>query len=596
MSHSNKELVHLLRSVGAALLLTGANRFRIIAYQKAADAVEGSSEQIYNLWQRDQLGEVEGLGPSIQQHLAEYFNDPENSYLEKQLDKIPRTVYELMKAPGIGPKKAFKIVDEFDLTNLKTIVKDVKKLAKDNKIADLPRFGEKSQAEIVKALDIHEERKDQEERMTLPTAFTLSQNVIQYLEKNKYVQETDTMGSLRRMSPTIGDVDVVAVVEKDHVSDVIDHFTNYPEKISIEGKGSEKASIITAGARRVDLRVVEKERYGSMLQYFTGSKSHNIKLREFGLKKGYSLNEFGMKKGKAKAGQGRATDHTFDSEKKFYEFLGLQWVPPELREGTNEIDLAAKKKLPDLVELEDIRGEFHVHSSFPIEESHDPGTESIDEMANKAISLGYSYLALSEHNPAQKGHSVDDIVKLVKSKRDAIDKANKKLKGKLYIFNSLEIDILPDGELALPEEAFEYLDMAVASVHSSFTQPLEDTTSRILKGLSHPKVKVFGHPSGRLLGKREGINADWDKIFKHCKKQSIALEINSAPSRLDLPEHLVRKALEMGNIFVIDTDAHSTDGMNAMHYGISVARRGWCEKSDIMNTKPLSEIKKWLSK
>lgn len=331
-----------------------------------------------------------------------------------------------------------------------------------------------------------------------------------------------------------------------------------------------------------------------MLQYFTGSKAHNIKLREFSLRKGLSLNEFGIKKGKEKAGRGRATDYTFSREKDFYQFIGLQWIPPELREGTDEITLAAHNKLPNLVELTDIKGEFHIHSSFDVEESHDPGTDSIEHMVEQAQKLGYSYVAFSEHNPSVSNHTVKDIVKLIQNKHKAIEEFNQKHKD-FHCINSLEVDILPDGTLALPEEAFEYIDMVIVSIHSSFKQSLDQMTERILRGLSHEKVKVFAHPTARMLGKREGIQASWDKIFDYCSKQRIALEINSAPSRLDLPELLVRSALKKGNKFVIDTDAHSTDGMHFMHYGVSVARRGWCEKSDIINTQPFSEIKKWLN-
>ncbi len=594
MTYTNKDIVHLLKSAAAALILTDANRFRVIAYQKAADAVEGSSQEVYEMWKLGKLGDIEGIGPSLQQHLQEYFTEPNGSYLEKQLSKVPATVYELMKAPGVGPKKAYKIVTQFNLGNVNTIVSDIKKLARLNKIAEMDGFGEKSQKDIVDALEIHENRKDQEERMSLPVAFTLAEQVKKYLLLNSHVQEVDTLGSLRRMNATIGDVDVVAVADKKYAEEIIEHFVAYPEKVSIEARGDEKASVINAAGRRIDLRVVEKERYGSMLQYFTGSKAHNIRLREYALRKGFSLNEFGIKKGREKAGQGRATDFSFSSEKDFYNFLGLEWIPPELREGTDEIALAAQKKLPDLVELSDIKGEFHIHSNFDVEESHDPGTDSIAHMVDKAKDLGYSYVAFSEHNPSVSNHTVDEIVKLIRSKHEAIAAFNRKHTD-FHCINSLEVDILPDGALALPEEAFEYVDMVIVSVHSSFKQPLEQMTQRILKGLSHSKVKVFAHPTARMLGKREGIQADWDTIFEYCAKRKIALEINAAPSRLDLPELLIRTALKKGNKFVIDTDAHSIDGMNFMHYGVSVARRGWCEKSDIINTQPFSEIKKWLS-
>jgi DNA polymerase (family X) len=585
---SNKDLVHLLKSVAAALTLTGANRFRTIAYQKAADAIEPMTQEVYDFWQNGQLDMIQGIGSSLQKHLDEYFTKPEGSYLESQLALIPASVYELMRAPGIGPMKAFKIVTAFDLTDPKTIVADVRKAAAENKIAELESFGAKSQADILQALDIFEQRGSTEERMTLPVALQLAEDVTAYLLQNEHVTKVEPMGSLRRRAPTIGDVDLLATCTEDHMEEVVSYFVKYPNKISIEAEGTDKGAFMASGGRRVDLRVVPEKQYGSMIQYFTGNKAHNIKLRELGLKQGVSLNEFGIKNVKT----GKMEE--FATEEAFYNALGLDWVPPEIREGHDEIKLAQQHKLPKLVELADLKGEFHVHSNFDVTTSHDLGADSIEDMARTAHTLGYEYLALSEHNPAFMKVSAKEAADIMRRKKEVIDAWNMKPPVPIHLFNSLEIDIQPDGSLALADEAFEYLDLCVISIHSSFKQSRQDMSKRILKALSYPKVKIMGHPTGRLLGKREEIDADWTVILDEAKERNIALEINASPDRLDLPEILVKQAVSNGNKLVIDTDSHAASHMAGMPFGVYVARRGWATKSAIMNAQPLSYITQWI--
>ena len=282
----------------------------------------------------------------------------------------------------------------------------------------------------------------------------------------------------------------------------------------------------------------------------------------------------------------------FKTEEEFYHFLGLQYPPPEIREGTNEIELAAKKKLPKLVETTDIKGEFHVHSNYPIEPSHDLGQNTLVELAKKAKSLGYEYIGISDHNPSQINHTHEQIVEIMKKRNEIF----KKTKTVIPFFVSCEVDIPPADGIALPDDALEYVDMIIVSIHSSFRQDKKTMTKRILRALSYPKVKIFGHPTGRMLPRREEIEADWPVIFEECQKRNIALEINCWPARLDLPDSLVRQAKDMGCKFAINTDAHRKEEMNNMFYGVSVARRGWLEKSDIINTGTYSQVKNWIEK
>lgn len=585
---TNKELVHILKSIAAVYLIQGANRFRLIAYQKASDAIEPLTQEVYDLWQNGMLDTIPGLGSTMQEHLDEYFRSPEDSYFQKQLSQLPASVYELMRAPGIGPMKAYKIVTAFGFNDPTTIYADVRKAASSNLIAELDSFGVKSQADIIKALDILDERGTTEIRMNLPVALRLASDVTAYLLQHTSITRVEPMGSLRRRAPTIGDVDLLVVCDEAHMQDVIHYFVTYPACISIEAEGKDKGAIMVSGGRRVDLRVIPERQYGSMIQYFTGSKAHNIKLREIALKKGYSLNEFGIKD--VKTGELKE----FATEESFYEFLGLQWVPPEMREGFDEIKLSQNHTVPQLIEVSDIQGEFHVHSNFDVTTSHDLGADSIEDMARKAHELGYKYLALSEHNPASK-LSNEEATSIIKAKKEAIDAWNAHPTVPVHLLNSLEIDIQPDGSLALPDSAFEHLDLCVVSLHSSFRMSRDDMTKRILKAFTYPKVRIMGHPTGRLLGKREEVEADWVAVMKEATKRGIALEINASPERLDLPEGLVRQALIHKTKLVIDTDAHAASHMDGIEFGVYVARRGWVQKDDIMNTKPLKEIIHWIN-
>ncbi len=587
MRPSNKQIAHILRSVAAVYELKGANRFRIIAYENAADAIENLNRELADIWENKELTKISGIGSSMSERLNEFFEKGDASYLVKTMHELPAPIFELMQVPGLGVKKAFKLVTNLKLEDSKDIFKDLVAKAKEGAIAPLESFGEKSQSEIIAAVELYEKSKGNADRMPLPVAHDLAMQVIEYIKKHPHVGEVEALGSLRRWVSTIGDIDLVAIATEEHFSSVIEHFVKFPGAAKIEAQGDNKASIILANGRRIDLRVVEKGVYGSMIQYFTGSKAHNIKLRELALKKGYSISEYGIGDKSEKGTTGRS--RTFASEKDFYEFLGVDWIPPEIREGTSEVDVAIKHEIPDLVQVGDIKGDFHMHSNYDLNTSHDLGSGSVIEMAQKAYSLGYEYIAISDHNPAQNV-AKDKVIEIMKKRYEFI----KSQKTAVPCFVSLEIDITPSGELALPDEAFEYLDMCVVSLHSSFRQSRADMTKRVLKALSHEKVKIFGHPTGRQLGKRPEVDVDWTTVFEFCKEKNIALEINSWPERLDLPDILVREAKEIGCKFTIDTDAHAVMQMDNMFYGVSVARRGWLDKDDIINTQSLKKVSEWI--
>lgn len=598
---NNQEIAKLLRQVAAAYQVKGGNRFKIIAYEKAADSIEHLTSEAKDLWDDGKLGEVPGIGASIASHLDELFRTGRVKHFEKIMKGLPKAMFPLLSIPGFGAKRAYKLVSTLKLSNPQTVIEDLEKAAQKGEIAPIEGFGEKSQKALIEAIKSFKKGKTKERRMTLPYADFIAQEVLSFLKKNPHVIRADPLGSLRRMVATIGDIDIA--VATNEPEKVIDWFLKFPKIKKIIERGFAGASVILENGKQIDLRVQQPASFGAMLQYFTGSKHHNIHLRELALKKGFSLSEYGIKpKGKIKklSPFGRYNQKLkifeFATEESFYKFIGLPWIPPELREDVGEIEAAKRRELPQLVKLEDIRGDLHSHSSFDLEPSHDLGANTFEEMLLRAQELGYQYFTFSEHNPSITNHTKTQIVSIMKRRKQKIEqiKLSNKNTRVPFILNSLEIDILPDGNLALPEEAFAYIDFAIVAVHSSFNQLREQMTERVLRGLSHPKAKILAHPTGRLLNEREGYELNWKIIFDFCRQNKKALEINCHPLRLDLPDILVREAVKRGVKMTLGSDAHSKEAMETMRYGVSVARRGWCKRSDILNSLDYNKIVKWL--
>jgi DNA polymerase (family 10) len=585
--------------MAAAYQILDENRFKIIAYERAADSIEHLTSEVKDLWDDKKLSEIPGVGPAIVGHLDELFRTGKVKHFESVMGKVPQSVFPLLSIPGIGPKKAYKLVKELHLKNEKNAVQDLEKAVNAHKIAPIEGFGEKSEDDILQNIKTYHKGAVKEKRILLFEADRISDDVIKFLTKHHEVKQVDALGSLRRKVATIGDIDIAIMTEKP--DDAIAYFCTYPHKKIIE-QGPTGASLLLHNGSQVDLRVQEEASYGAMLQYFTGSKNHNIKLRTYALTKGMSLSEYGIKLSGQKTENRKQKAEfilPFDTEEKFYNYIGLDWIPPELREDHGEVEAAIQHKLPRLVEPSDIKGDLHLHTSYDLEPSHDLGANSIEEVLDQAQTLGYDYIGISDHNPSVGNHTDGQIVAIMKKRRDFytnhIAAWNKTHHTSIHAFISLEVDIKPDGTLAFPENAFEFVDFVIASVHSSFNLSKTEMTKRILRALtSNPKVKMLGHPTGRLLGKREGYEADWPEIFTLCKEHDIALEINASPYRLDLPDALVYDAVKLGCRFSVNTDAHSVSEMVMMKYGVSVARRGWAKKSDIINAFGYNEIKEWL--
>lgn len=590
---TNPEIAQLLRRVAAAYQILGENRFKIIAYERAADSIEHLTSETKDLWDNQKLGDIPGIGEAIAKHLDELFRTGNVRHFVSVFNKVPASVFPLLSVPGLGPKKAYKLVTELKLSNAHDAVLELERAANAGKVAPLEGFGEKSQADILAAIATYKRGQIKEHRMELSLADSIAQEVMEYLEKHASVSRVDALGSLRRQVSTIGDIDIAVATKKPE--EVADYFVQFPHQKIVE-KGPKGATLLLHNGRQVDLRVQKPESYGAMLQYFTGSKNHNIRLRSYGLTKGKSLNEYGMKD--LRTGRMRS----FQTEEEFYKELGLPFIPPELREDKGEIEQSLTPSgLPKLVEASDMKGDLHIHTNYQFESSHDFGTSSLAEHLDRAAQLGYDYIGISDHNPSITNHTETQIAEIMKRRKDRYEQLYsswvKKVSKRVQIFIMCEVDILADGTLALPASAFDYVDAVIVSLHSSFTQEKKKTTERLLKALgTHPKVRILGHPTGRLLLQREGVDADWGAVFAECRKRDIALEINAYPSRLDLPDDFVFDAVKEGNKFCINTDSHAVGQMDMMRYGVSVARRGWCEKRDIVNTLRYNEFRNWLLK
>ncbi|MEK6953315.1 MAG: PHP domain-containing protein, partial [Nanoarchaeota archaeon] len=521
-----------------------------------------------------------------------YFKHGKSKEFDLIFKGIPEAVFELMRVPSIGPKKAYVLSMKFNIKTKKEAVEKLLKVAKQGQIASLPNFGEKSEQLILKSLDLYKDKSSISERMTMPYALNVAIDICSYLEKNPYVVKTEILGSLRRKTETVGDIDIAVECLDKNQKTIIEYFLKYPKIISKENSGNSKSSIIINPGIKVDLRLQEKNSFGTLLQYFTGSKRHNIKLREYAQRKSMSISEFSVKETKR---LNKVVNHKFDNEVKLYNFLGLQYIPPEIREGSNEIELAQKNKIPDLIKAKDIKGDFHIHSNYDLKVSHDLGLNSYVELYLKAKKLNYSYIGFSDHNTRFSNSSEKEIVDILKKRNVFIHKSLIKYKNQnIDYYLGLEVDILTNGSLALPYKALNLLDYIIVSIHSSFNMDTKTMTKRVITALNNSKVKILAHPTGRLLNKRDGYNLDWLKIFEVCKKRNIALEINSWPERLDLSDSIIKQAVDNSVKLIINSDSHAVSHMDNMPYGVSIARRGWAKKNDIINSYTSKNLQKWI--
>nr|QBM01968.1 DNA polymerase/3'-5' exonuclease PolX [uncultured archaeon] len=558
-SFTNKEIAELLRGIAAVYQIKNMNQFQIRAYETAADVVENSSSDIKSLWEEERLDEVPGLGESLRAHLDELFRTGKVGHFEEVTHGINKSMFQLLKVPGVGPKTAYKLteVGVESITDLEEKIKSGFLAKKD--------FREKTLDKILEGVEDYKRKSD---RILLPVAQTVAREVMAYLAKHPKVKRADTLGSLRRMMPTVGDIDISAA--SNDPDSVIKHFSKTPGIDRVVEAGERTATIALKTGVRVDLMVQPLETYGNLLQHLTGSKSHNIKLRRLAQEKGYSVSEYGIKETKTNK------VHKFQTEEEVYRLLGMSFPPPELREDTGEIEAALEHKLPQLIQLNDICGDLHTHSTWS------DGRSTIGEMVEAAVNLGREYIALTDHSYPR----LLDYDKRLKQ----IEQINYS-QSKIRVIKGLEVNINVDATLQIPDEILAKHDFVLVAIHTSFKQPSEVMTKRILKALGNPHVDAFAHPTGRMLLEREGIEADWEKIFKFASVNNKIMEINAFPNRSDLPDLLIREAKRFKISFAIDTDSHHTSHLELMEYGIAGARRGWVEKDEVINTLSYRKLK-----
>ena len=571
--YSNEELLTILKEVLAAMEVKQASFFRIRAYQNVIAAIEDLTISVYDLWKQNRLAEVSGIGGTLTQHLENLFTKGKVKDFDDVKEGLPEGMFALLGLRGIGAKKAFKLATVFQLEDREGALEHLKRAAENGKIREIEGFGEKSEKVILETLNEQRLNKNSKERMLLNKASQIATRITEYLLLCEDVISVEVLGSLRRREPTVGDLDIAVATTNPKA--VVAHFIAFPEVAVITAKGESRAAVVLSNDVQVDIRVCTTEALGAMTQYFTGSKSHNIALRNYALDKGLSLSEYGIKKAD--------TLHEFKDETEFYNFIGLDYIPPELRQGKDEVLLASKHTLPVLVTLADIKGDLHMHTT------DSDGEESLAVMVESALKKGYEYIAITDHNPSIKTHGSFNLLSIIETKRRAIEHINSSL-GDVRVLYGYEVDILKSGELALPNSILAKLDFAIASLHTALDDSREQVTQRMLNAIRNPYIKFIGHPSGRLLTKRPPCDLDWEQILKAVKEEGKILEINAHPQRLDLAEDLVYEARKMGIKFIINTDAHSLSDLENMHYGVDVAKRGWCTKDDILNTKPSAQF------
>ncbi|MCX6338705.1 MAG: DNA polymerase/3'-5' exonuclease PolX [Candidatus Aureabacteria bacterium] len=568
----NRQIADIFTEIADILDINGDNPFRIRSYRNAARAVGDMSENIAAMAREGKdLEQIPGIGKSIAEKIKEIVSTGKLRFLNELRAGLPRGLPELLKIEGLGPRKVKLFYEKLKIDT----VDKLEAAAKAGKLHELFRMGDKSEENLIKAIARY---RTGQGRFKLSVAFDYAESIINYLKKSKGVKVIEAAGSLRRRKETIGDLDILAICAGG--TDIMDRFVGYDGIEEVPAKGTTKSSARLACGIQVDVRVLPKESFGSALQYFTGSKEHNIALRTRAVERKLKISEYGVFRG-ARCVAGK-------SEEEVYAAVGLPVIPPELRENHGEIEAAEKGKLPDLIELKDIRGDLQMHTTAT------DGKASILDMASKARELGYEYIAITEHSKAVKVARGLDEKKLAKHLK-AIEKIQDKIPG-VRILKGIEVDILPDGSLDLNDGILKECDVVIGAIHYRFNLSEKEMTKRIIRGISNPCVNIFGHPTGRLVLERPSYEVNIEELVRAAKDHGVALEINAHPDRLDLRDIHVRLARDQGVMLVISTDAHSTQNLEFMRYGVFTARRGWAEAKDVINTYPLQKLLKILKR
>lgn len=562
----NQEIAAIFYEI-ADMLDIKSDNFKQRAYRFAARIIEELPEDLEKIWKRRGLTDIQGIGKNIADKIEEYLKMGEISLHKRLKSEIPQGVLDMLRVPGMGPKKVGFLYREVGISSLE----ELEKAAKERRLRRLRGFGEKTEKNILKGIEMLKRTKG---RMLLGEALPIAEEIIALLEPK--VERISVAGSARRMRETVGDIDILAVSK--NPKQVMDAFSNIPLVADIVVKGKTKTTVYLEGDLQADLRVVEAESFGAALQYFTGSKEHNIHLRSIAQRMGYKINEYGLFEGEDKIGG--------ENEEGIYERLGMAYIEPQLREDSGEIEASQSGNLPSLISLGDVKGDLHVHTDWS------DGTESIEGIARAAEAVGHEYINIADHSQSLKiagGLSEDELELQLKEVR----KVDKKMKD-FTVLAGIEVDVKNRGDLDLDDSILKKLDVVVGAIHSKFSMPEKEMTERIVEAMRNENLDILAHPTGRLIGRRDGYEIDVEEIFEEAAETRTALEINCFPDRLDLNGPHVRRAKELGAKIALGTDSHTASNLEFIKFGVGMARRGWLEGEDVINTWSANEIRDYL--
>lgn len=585
MPVTNQEIAEKLREIYQLMQLAGENRFRAIAFDRAAQTIESLDKDINSYIDSDSLTDIKGIGKSIAEDIKSYAESGKIEVLESLRERIPEGIIEWLNISGLGPKNIAKIHKELGIST----IEELKKACKDGRVAELEGLGEKSARKIIKSIEWMEQFR---ERCHLDDATEIARPLYAFLKDREGVRHIEIAGSLRRANETIGDIDILIGAEEKHINNLFDAFVNHKLVVEVLGRGDTKSSIRTEEGRQVDLRIVKPQQFPAALMYFTGSKEHNVVMRQRARERGMSLNEYGLFRLNEEGNTDFDRPVDYSSETDIYEKLGLHFVPPELREDRGEFDFFEENETMDLVTDDDIKGVLHAHSTWS------DGKFSIKQMAEACMERGYEYLGLTDHSKTAAyagGLSVDEIGQ----QWEEVDKLNEEFEseGKNFrIFKGIESDILSDGSLDYKNEILKGFDFVIASIHNGLDMPKAKMMERFRNAIANPYTRIVGHPTGRLLLKRNGSDLDMNELIELAAEHNTAIEINANPMRLDLDWRHGNKAKELGLMSSINPDAHSTNGIDYITYGVRIARKAKFEKERILNAMSADKLAQWFKK
>ena len=570
---TNQELAEIFQKIANLLEIKGEVIYKTLAYRRAADSLRANAAEAAALDAQDRLQEIPGVGKAIAEKIHEILTTGKLEFLVRLEQEVPPSLVDLLEVPDVGPKKVAMFWKQANITTLA----ELESAAREGKLRNLPGMGEKSETRILEGIEALKRRST---RRLLGNVRPVALGWVEWLGSLPGVTRVEAAGSLRRWRATIGDLDLVAACTDP--APVMAAFTSHPNVLRVLGQGENKSSVELKDGLRIQLWIQPPERFGTLLQFVTGSKDHNVRLREMAQKKGWSLSDQAIT-------LADGTENRYADEEAVYTDLGLPWIPPELREDRGEIQAALAGRLPRLIANQDVLTDLHTHSTWS------DGSESIQAMAEAAIRRGLKVLAITDHS-AGLGVASGLSVERLRQQHLEIRQVQERLGDRLLLLQGSEVEIHADGSLDYTEEVLAELDVVIVSLHSSLRQPRQQITERLVRAMRHPQVDIVGHPSGRLLPNREGADLDWDVILQTAKETGVALEIDAHPSRLDLDEIYARRAVEMGIPIAIDTDAHALDQLELMEYGVSVARRAWIGPDSVINTWPQERLLAWLKR